>query len=171
MRNSSLSRFFLSVLAISAALAILASCASRGGTENPSGTPATSSSPAPVLPLGQSFTTRIGNTVTAYAFDPSVTGGETPPPSGAIRVAAEVQICAGPNPTERTGANASLFFIETQNRIAYRAVSSVKQPELKPGLLKPNECSRGWATFNIPQDAKPAYVLLISSQQVKWQIT
>lgn len=171
VRNISMNRFFRSLLAISAALAMLAGCTSRGGTENPSNPPATASQ-APVLALGVSFTTPIGNTVTAYAFDHSVTEGETPTPapSGSIRVAAEVGICAGPNPTERTGANPSLFFIETQDRIAYKAVRSVKQPELEPTLLKANECSRGWATFLIPRNAKPVFILLISSQQVKWRI-
>ena len=169
VRNTSLSRLILSVLATSVALAILASCASRGGTENPS-TPRTAT-PAPVLALGEKFTTPIGNFVTVFAFDPSVPGGATPPPSGARQVAVDVEICAGPNPTERTGANPRLFFVETGDRVAYRAVASVKQPELKPTLLKANECARGWATFHIPPVPAPAYVLLLSTAQAKWRIS
>lgn len=159
---------FLAIV-MSTALIIVAGCATQGGgTDTP---PSRTRSPAPVLALGEKFTTPIGNFVTVFAFDPSVPGGATPPPSGAHQVAADVEICAGPNPTERTGANPRLFFVETADRIAYRAVASVKQPELKPVLLTANECARGWATFHIPPVPSPAYVLLLSTAQAKWRVS
>jgi hypothetical protein len=160
-------RMLFPTLVISAALVLLSGCAKKGVTDTPApaGTPS-----APILGFGEKFTTPIGNFVTVFAFDPAVTGGATPPPSGARQVAAEVEICAGPSPTERTGADPKLFLVETADRIAYPAVASVKQPELKPALLKANECARGWATFHIPPTS-PTYVLLLSTAQAKWRIS
>lgn len=168
VQNVSSFRLIVSLFAMAVALATLAGCSTKGGKAEPEAT--ATASPPPVIALGQAFTTRLGNRVTVYAFERAVSGGATPPPSGATRVAADVELCAGSSPTERTGSSPTLFFVETADRIAYRSVMAVKQPALQARLLAANECARGWATFDIPQGATPLYVVLISSQQAKWRI-
>jgi len=161
-------RRFVSFVGMCAAFAMLAGCATKGESGEPTSSPAPSI--AKVLALGETFTTPLGNTVTVFAFDPSVAAGATPPPSGAHRTAADVKVCAGEHPTERTGTSPGLFYVEVEGEIAYRAVPPVKKPALESKLLAAGTCARGWATFNLPTKATPKYVLFISSQQAKWRI-
>ncbi len=155
-------------ITIAAAFATLSACAKSGGLTTRA--PSSRATAASVLRLGETFTTTLGNRVTAYAFERGRQRAPTASPAQAP-VAAEVEICAGPTPSERTGARPQVFFIEDRDEVAYPAIAPSKMPALRVVLLEPGECERGWVTFAIPSAAQPVYVVFISSRQVaKWQI-
>lgn len=151
-----------------ALLMLLAGCATKGGFTT-TGTPTATASASQVLALGQAYTTSLGNRLTTFAFERSVTAA-TPPPSGTALVAAEVEVCAGANPSARTGSSPTLFFVETDDGTAHRSVTAQKTPPLKIARLDPNACERGWVTFAIPDNATPSNVVFISREVAKWRI-
>ena len=156
-------------------LVVLAGCATKGGFTTTS-SPTATSAPSQVLALGQSYTTSLGNRLTAYAFERSVStatpapSGTTPAPSGTTLVAAEVEVCAGPNPSARTGSSPTLFFVETEDATAHRSITPRKTPALEVARLEPNTCERGWVTFAIPENSSPTNVVFISREVAKWRI-
>ena len=129
-----------------------------------------SSSPtfhATTVPMGTRVQTTAGNEVVVYSFLPSIGKG---PGTDMTYVAADIQACGGPHATTVTGVERTFFYVETADARAWPSVVAVKKPELKPALLAPNKCIRGWVTFSVPRTLKAVYVVFKSSALAKWKI-
>lgn len=133
-------------------------------------TPTASASVSEVLvDIGQQATTGAGNLVTVFSYVSPVTGTRSAGPD-MIFSAADVQACGGAHASARTGVSRSQFALQTPNQTGWASVDPVKTPALKDVILGPNKCERGWITFRLPADQKPLYLVLLSSNLVKWRI-
>ena len=148
-----------------ALLASLAACVSSTPKSEPSSSP---SFQAKIVPMGTKVETAAGNTVVAYSFVSPV--GKAPS-ADKLYVAADLQACGGANASRApTGVQRTLFGVETPDGTVWQSVGAVKNPGLKPALLRPNTCARGWVTFLVPKAPKPLYVVFFSTTLVKWKI-
>lgn len=77
--------------------------------------------------------------------------------------------CAGPNAGPNTGIGPQAFYLQI-GQAAYHPISASKEPALRATKLAAGQCARGWVTFEIPEGAKPQYVIFNSSKVVAWQI-
>jgi hypothetical protein len=117
--------------------------------------------------MGKKVETAAGNTVVVHSFVSPV--GKAPA-ADRLYAAADVEACGGPHATGVTGVQRGFFGVETPDKTAWPSVNAVKKPELKPALLRPNKCVRGWVSFIVPKAMKPVYVLFFSSSLIKWKI-
>lgn len=167
--NSEAGRRRLAMLALLVALPILCtSCAkSQGGVTPPT---ASASLQETIVAIGQRATTRAGNLVTVFSYASPVQGARAPA-AGMIFSAADIQACAGPHASVGTVVSRSQFALETPDQTGWASVDAVKTPALQQTSLNKGQCARGWITFQLPVDKKPQYVVLISSNIVKWKIS
>ena len=114
--------------------------------------------------------TGAGNLVTVFSFASTVKGTRKPA-SGTVFAAADVEACAGPHAPPRTGVFRAQFALQTPDQTGWHSVDPVKEPALKDMLLKSNQCERGWISFQLPSGQKPRFIVLLSSDIVKWQVT
>lgn len=146
-----------------------AACVKSQGGAAPTPT-ASASIQETIATIGQRATTGAGNVVTVYSYVSPVHGARSPK-AGMIFSAVDIQACAGPHAAPGTSVSRSQFALETPDQIGWASVDPVKTPPLANTTLKPNQCVRGWITFQLPPDEKPRYVVLLSSNIVKWQIS
>lgn len=157
-----------SVGGAAAVIAVAVALAGCGDDDGGGARPPDAQRPA-VVDMGRTFRTASGNTVTVKAFEPSV---ETPRPplAGTVFTAAEVEACADDEVTENTGASNRLFFVETADGRGWPATASVREPGLRDTALGAGDCVVGWVTFQIPEEARPRFVILQGSSVAKWRI-
>jgi len=140
-------------------------------SSKPDATPTASASVREqVVALGQRVTTGAGNLVTVFSFASTVKGTRKPA-SGTVFAAVDVEACAGPHAPPRTGVFRAQFALQTPDQTGWHSVDPVKEPALKDMLLKSNQCERGWISFQLPSGQKPRFIVLLSSDIVKWQVT
>jgi hypothetical protein len=144
---------------------LLTSCVSTKGSTTPT---ASASITATVVAMGKAATTPAGNTVVVHSYLSPLSSSA--PGAGNVFGAADVEACAGPNASSRTGVASNLFAVQTPDGTGWPSVTPVKKPELKATYLAAKQCERGWVTFLVPAAKKPAYVVLLSSAVVKWKI-
>jgi hypothetical protein len=122
-----------------------------------------------IVDVGQRGVTGAGNGVTVFSYVFPVTGARGAG-SGMMFSAADVQACAGPHAKSNTGVSRSQFAVETPDQTGWASVAPVKEPALKGAVLKANQCVRGWITFRVPSNQKAQYVVLLSTNVIKWRI-
>lgn len=155
---------------IPAAAALLAGCASGGGTTRVTETvtvtaePSSTQAAAPTAPqakpagLGTAQMTSVGVTATPFTLenpttrqpDPSVSKFEGAQPWTVL----DAELCAGTEPIAKTGYGFTL--VDEANR-EYKSYDSSLQPftpTITGGDLAPGECARGYVNFQLPPDAK-----------------
>lgn len=124
-------------------------------------------------PLGESVRSAIGNTTTVHSYEPFEVEGcpQCRPDAGMQFVSVDVEFCAGEEPT--TSAP-EIFHLEMADKTRYDFGSAgyPRKPEFPfQGTVPPNECVRGWISFQAPQNESPKYVLFDSSSLIRWRIT
>lgn len=155
-------------------LAFLVSC-STGPTVPKSKTtvtPTPKTSGIYVLSLGRRQNTNKGNVI-VYTYDRSVPATKDRQPSveGDIFIAFDIEGCAGPNADQNTGITAGLFYLQIDPKHPpYAPVDPVRQPALHDTALAPGRCARGWVTFEVPKDLKPAYILFRGPPRTAWHL-
>lgn len=122
-----------------------------------------------LVDIGQQATTGAGNIVTVYSYVSPVSSTRSAG-AGMIFSAADVKACGGPHADARTGVSRVQFALETPDQTGWPSVDPVKAPALRATTLGPNKCERGWITFRLPANQKPQYLVLLSSNLVKWRI-
>ena len=152
------------------AIGLLSGCGSdSGSTATP--TPAASSTPATgeIVPMGMSVDTTKGHVV-VYSYTPltAVAGGPTPAPGDTFG-AADIEACAGPNADANTGISTVRFHLQI-GKFTLRPTTPIKQPALVDAVLAPNQCARGWLTFELPQGSKPGFIIFQSTKVIGWRI-
>jgi len=135
----------------------------------PSAPTASASVSEVLVDIGQQATTGAGNLVTVFSYVSPVSSTRSAG-AGMIFSAADVQACGGPHADPRTGVSRSQFALQTPDQTGWPSVDPVKTPALKNATLGPNKCERGWITFRLPANQKPQYLVLLSSNLVKWRI-
>ncbi len=127
--------------------------------------PATTAPPTtiPPIPYGttQTYAT-TGSKVTVYEvqFPPKITKTlPIAPQTGMALAVADAQVCAGERGTE---ARNGYFQIKTADNRLY-PIWAVPQSAADPGFpitqqLPPNDCIRGWVSFEVPEGATVAAI-------------
>jgi hypothetical protein len=139
-------------------------------TSTPLGSPSvTPSLQEEIVAMGQEAQTKAGNRVTVFTYVPRVQTSRSAGPD-MIFSAADIKACAGTHATQQTGVSRSQFAVETSDQTGWASVDPVKTPALAATTLKPGQCVRGWITFRVPTAEHPQYVVLLSSNVVKWRI-
>lgn len=132
-------------------------------------TPAPTPTPAGVVvALGTRVDTTKGS-VLVDAFEAAVAGVTATPYPGDNFTAVEVEACGGPHADASTGVTTARFHLQI-GRFSVRPVAPQRQPALRDTPLRPGQCVRGWLTFELPQGARPAYVVFQGSEVIGWRL-
>lgn len=86
-------------------------------------------------------------------------------------VSVDVEFCAGEEPT--TSAP-KIFHLEMadKTRSDFGSAGYPRKPEFPfQDTVPPNECVRGWISFQAPQYESPECVLFDSFSLIKWRVT
>ena len=123
--------------------------------------------------LGESVRSVVGNTTTVHAYEPFEVEGcpQCLPDAGMQFVSIDVEFCAGEQQTTSTPV---IFHLEMADKTRYDFGSAgyPRKPEFPiEGTVPPNECVRGWISYQAPQNETPVYVLFDSSSLIRWRIT
>ena len=136
----------------------------------PSTTVATSPPTAPdpaALTMGQRADTREGNTVQMYSYVQPVVGGLLEADAGREYAAVEAEICAGPRGARRVTPDAIAVEMPDGTRRG-RSYFGPKEPALDDARLEGGACTRGWVSFEVPADTRPAHVVFEGSSVIRW---
>ena len=145
--------------------AVLLSACVSSSSGRKRATPSPSPSPSEVA-LGTPVSTNAGNTVTVHAFERLDAKASS---ARSAVVAADIEACA--SQSSATAVTRSLFIVETADKKTWPSVKDVKTPALSASLIPPNQCARGWVTFDIPKKSAPQFVVLNSSTVAKWRVS
>lgn len=132
--------------------------------------PATPSAKVQDLQLGGTADVP-GLTITVYAADDGF-AHQFGPPSGRRYYAVEVEACAKTEPAE---VNPADFEIHMEDDTRFFSAPSKREPGLRLSILAPGDCTRGWITFEIPENGRPKYVVYTDfwvqpAVSVKWRL-
>lgn len=135
--------------------------------------PPTTAAPAD-YPMGSTLTTEPrGHKLTVYSYKSPVVSGNrfTQPKDGYIFASIEVQHCAGSG-GDQFGPNRFDWEIALIDNTRLRAGSTVSEPQLASSPLGPNDCIRGWVTFEVPAAATPRHVVYagVTNGSAKWRV-
>src|SRR5581483_9354343 len=105
--------------------------------------------PAPAQRLGEKRTTTTGHVVTVYSISW---------PTPLSSVAADVEVCAGPDAPPASFAFPSFFQVRFADGGVIASYGSKKQPTLERTELKPKQCARGWLDFAVTSGQTPVAI-------------
>jgi hypothetical protein len=124
--------------------------------------------PATTYAVGDTIETTTGAKLTVFQFVPVTSDNQfLRPKPGNQYVAIDVQEQAGPD-----GRSANMFdwALRLADNTRIQPTVSVKEPPLNSADLGANDAVRGWVTFEIPAGAKPAWVVLVTSTDIRWSV-
>jgi hypothetical protein len=159
-----------------ALLLVLNGCETETSGPIDTGTPATNQSPAAPtrdFAFGEKSQTQAGNIVTIHAFETDVKSGNqfSQPEEGNMYAAIDVEACAGPTPEKGSmSVNPLDFSLQMPDNTRIRESEHVKEPDLQVTDLPPNECVRGWNTYEVPAGQKPAFVIYEGTSILKFRV-
>lgn len=143
-----------------------------GATELPPPTSPPAATAAPVAPeVGDKVPVgNEGGSVAVLAVEADVNAGRLfPAPKGKQYYAAQVEACAGAREFGLS-FDPSYFILQMGDDGAYNHGLPVKKPDLAGGPLPAGDCSAGWVTFVVPDDAKGTGVVYDGSSRITWRI-
>jgi hypothetical protein len=150
---------------------VLSGC---GTSSSSAATSVASDTPSPpatgeIVPMGMRVDTTKGHVV-VYSYIPLAAGPSGPSPApGDTFGAADIEACAGPTADANTGISTARFHLQI-GKFTLRASAPAKQPALVDAVLAPNQCARGWLTFELPQGTKPGFIVFQSTKVIGWRI-
>jgi hypothetical protein len=133
-----------------------------------------STAPGPRLaqPAATGRTQTVGGarlTLHTFQFPASGVASSAKPRSGNAFAAADIEGCAASAGV--TKFDRLRFLVELSDQRRFQSISGVRQPALAPPDLTPGQCARGWVGFEVPQGARPAFLVYQGSSTVRWPIT
>lgn len=131
-----------------------------------SSTTTTDAGPAPLL-IGEGTTTRDGNVVKVVSYHQPVPAGAVEPDPGMEYGAVEVEICAGRRGAPRVTPDGFSVELPDGTRRG-RSRFGPREPALAEANLGPDECVRGWVSFEVPANERPVHVVFSGSSVVRW---
>lgn len=159
-----------------AGLVLLAGCSTENRAGVETGKVAETQSPAATqktFAQGEKVETKTGNFVTFHAYGPAKSDNQfIKPKEGKEYAAIDMEFCAGLAVEEgAAGANPFDFAIQLPDNTRGEQTIDIKEPGLHDTTLPPNECVRGWITFEIPAGQKATFVLYNGEDTiVKWAV-
>lgn len=123
--------------------------------------------------IGDIVQTKAGNTVRIYSYEAPATGGSSfeTAKDGKMFAAIDVEACAGATPDSGSLAmNPFNFEMQMPDNTRLQQFGGWKEPALHSTKLAPTDCVRGWVTFEVPLNTKPAFVIFEGSSQIKWRV-
>lgn len=168
---------------------ILLACASGGGgarLANEGTPPTTAEAGAPAVPPAETTTTtgrvftvgdRIetdrGNFLVVHSYDQPVKPDNdfAEPDPGNEFVVIDVEACAGPQEQEMPTANPFDWELQMPDNSRRTPTVPVREPSLSHTALPPNECVRGFVTFESPVGQRAAFVVVDGNRNpLKWKV-
>lgn len=142
-------------------------------TRAPRVTPAPDTSANPIYNVGYTLSLESGGSLTVRSFESPVPTPEyMEPDSGKEYSAIEVEWCAGPSREEELeDVRPSSFELQMPDNTRYSSDVVARDPDLPYTMLLPNDCVRGWISFQTPQGVKPAFAVFTGTDSViKWAL-
>jgi hypothetical protein len=137
------------------------------------------------LPTAQSTqTTQPGRTgersqsvggirITLYTFESpaSATTAGAAPRAGTVLAAADVEACSSSETgTASPIVAAERFRLELPDGTRVPAGTAVKSPALPAATIPKGKCVRGWASFEVPQGKRPAFLVYSGTSELRWAL-
>lgn len=125
-------------------------------------------------PLGSTLTVTPGDhKITVYTYRSPVSSDNRfiQPKAGFVFASIDIQHCAGPT-GDRLGPNRFDWELAMPDNTRLRPGSTVAEPQLGASPLGPNDCIRGWVSFEVPSGATPRHVVYneVTSGGAKWRV-
>lgn len=125
-------------------------------------------------PLGSTLTVTPGDhKITVYTYRSPVSSDNRfiQPKSGFVFASVDIQHCAGPT-GDRLGPNRFDWELAMPDNTRLRPGSTVVEPQLGASPLGPNDCIRGWVSFEVPSGSTPRHVVYneVTSGGAKWRV-
>jgi len=122
--------------------------------------------------VGDTVDTRQDLKITLHDWKLPAQGSSTydTPPAGSKFGAADVEACAR---TKATSINPFRFTVQmADNRRIEHGIGGPR-PSLNHTELQPDECVRGWVTFDVPDTGTPTYLVFTpySGPGTKWSLS
>lgn len=138
------------------------------------GLPPTKDAARSDLVVGDKASIESGGSLTVYTFEsPAASSEYIEPDPGKEYSAIEVEWCAGLSRGEELERVRS-HYLELQmpdNTRASPRGNRIREPYLPDTMLLPDDCVRGWITFQTPKGVKPAFVMFTGRESVvKWAL-
>lgn len=145
-------------------MTIVAGCGQTTPTPTPSPTPV-----GVIVALGTPVDTSKGSIV-VHAFVVPISASTATPFPGDVFAAADVEACGGPHADATTGITPARIHLQVGRYSIPPSATPQRQPALRDSPLPPGRCVRGWVTFELPQGARPAYVVFQGTEVIGWRI-
>lgn len=154
----------LALASAAVAMAIVSGCGQTTPTPPPSPTPV-----GVIVALGTPVDTSKGSIV-VHAFVAPIPASAATPFPGDVFAAADVEACGGPHADATTGITPARIHLQVGRYSIPPSATPQRQPALRDSPLAPGHCVRGWVTFELPQGARPAYVIFQGTEVIGWRI-
>lgn len=124
--------------------------------------------------MGSTLTVTPGDhKITVYSYKPVTSDNRfTQPKAGFAFAAVDIQQCAGAA-GDRFGPNRFDWELAMPDNTRLKPGSTVAEPQLGSSPLGPNDCIRGFVSFEVPTGITPRHVIYneVTTGAAKWRVS